>query len=255
MVGPPSLVDLLTAAQRNLLLQAGKETEVARKMLVTAGIDYRFHAELGDPAHEIVRLARAVDCDEVVVGTRGMSALKGLALGSVAYTVVHEAPVPVTVVPNPRISPAADTEHGEQTHRLLLAVDGSNSNDNALAYVCALKDARIPVKVCLLNVQLEVASGNVRRFVSQQTIEDYWRKESETALARAQEALGRAGLSFESAMRVGHPGESIAREAQRRGCARIVMGTRGLGAFANVVVGSTALDVMHRSTLPVTLVK
>ena len=33
------------------------------------------------------------------------------------------------------------------------------------------------------------------------------------------------------------------------------MGTRGLGALANVVVGSTALQVMHLAQIPVTLVK
>lgn len=255
MVGPPSLVDLLTAAQRNLLLRAGKETEVARKMLDVAGIPYRFHAELGDPAQEIVRLARSLECDEVVTGTRGMSALRGLTVGSVAYTVVHEAPVPVTVVPNPRISPSPEHEDGEPAHRILLPVDGSKSNSSAIAYVCALKDARIPVKVCLLNVQLAIASGNVRQFVSQETIDDYWRKESETAMAGAIRSLEKAQVQFESIMRIGHPGECIAREAHRRMCTRIVMGTRGLGAFANVVLGSTALDVMHRSSVPVTLVK
>ncbi len=255
MVGPPSLVDLLTAAQRNLLLRAGKETEVARKMLDVAGIPYRFHAELGDPAKEIVRLAGAVDCHEVVTGTRGMSALEGLTVGSVAYTVVHESPVPVTVVPNPRISPSPERDLTEPVHRILLAVDGSKSNNNAIDYVCALRDASLAVNVCLLNVQLAIDSGNVRRFVSQETIDDYWRKESETALAHASQALQRAGLAFESAMLVGHPAEKIAREAQRRSCTRIVMGTRGLGAFANVVIGSTALDVIHRSSVPVTLVK
>jgi nucleotide-binding universal stress UspA family protein len=33
------------------------------------------------------------------------------------------------------------------------------------------------------------------------------------------------------------------------------MGTRGLGALASVVVGSTALQVVHLSEIPVTLVK
>ena len=255
MVRSPRIADLLTGAQHDLLLQAGEETQASRRMLDAAGIAYRFHSELGDPAQEIIGLIRSLKCDEVVVGSRGMSALDGLALGSVAYKIVHESPVPVTVVPNPHGASELDLEDGEEKHRVLLPVDGSQPAARAVEYVCALRDARVSVAVRLLNVQLAIASGNVRRFVSQETIDDYCRKESETALAGAKSALQAAGLDFESHMMVGHPGETIARQAQQWGCTRIVLGTRGLGALANVVVGSTALQVMHRSEIPVTLVK
>jgi len=52
----------------------------------------------GQAAQEIVRLAaeRGVDC--IVMGTRGMNALGGLLLGSVAQRVVHLASVPVMLV-------------------------------------------------------------------------------------------------------------------------------------------------------------
>jgi nucleotide-binding universal stress UspA family protein len=52
----------------------------------------------GVPAREITRVAdeRGVDC--IVMGTRGMNALGGLLLGSVAQRVVHLATVPVMLV-------------------------------------------------------------------------------------------------------------------------------------------------------------
>lgn len=52
----------------------------------------------GQAAQEIVRLAaeRGVDC--IAMGTRGMNALGGLLLGSVAQRVVHLAAVPVMLV-------------------------------------------------------------------------------------------------------------------------------------------------------------
>ncbi|WP_298828451.1 universal stress protein [uncultured Piscinibacter sp.] len=52
----------------------------------------------GPPAREIARVAaeRGVDC--IVMGTRGMNALGGLLLGSVAQRVVHLATVPVMLV-------------------------------------------------------------------------------------------------------------------------------------------------------------
>jgi nucleotide-binding universal stress UspA family protein len=62
-------------------------------------------------------------------------------------------------------------------------------------------------------------------------------------------------MAFNEHIVVGHAGQTIANHASHWGCTRIVMGTRGLGALANVVVGSTALQVMHLSEIPVTLVK
>src|SRR6185295_19141595 len=249
------ILGLLTAPQNEAILQAGTETEAARRMLDAAGIGYQFHSELGDPVRAILGLIRSQACNEAVVGSRGMSALDGLTLGSVAYKIVHEAPVPVTVVPNPHNANELDLEDGGKVHRILLAADGSKESGHAIDYVCGLRDARVPVQIRLLNVQLPIASGNVRRFISQEDIDNFCRQESESALASAKHALHAAGLDFESHMRVGHPAETIAGEAQLWGCTRIVMGTRGLGALANLVVGSTALQVLHRSEIPVTLVK
>ena len=246
---------LLTSEQQNLLLQSGSETAAARRMLDAAGIAYRFHSEAGNPADRIVELARSQSCDEVVVGSRGMSALDSLALGSVAYKVVHLSPVPVTVVPNPLDTSEPLLDHSDGIHRILLAVDGSEPSARAVEYVCALRDARTPVEVRLLNVQIPIASGNVRRFVSQATIDAYFRAQARQALDAATTALRAAGLAFKEDIQIGHAGEAIVREAVQRGCTRIVMGTRGLGALANVMVGSTALQVLHRSELPVTLVK
>lgn len=249
------IADLLTPQQQDLLLEAGAETAAARRMLDAAGIAYRFHSELGNPAERIVDLIRSQACDEVVMGSRGVSALDSFAFGSVAYKIVHLSPAPVTVVPNPSGASELGLDDGDGVHRILLPVDGSEPAARAVEYVCALRDVRIPVEVQLLNVQIPIASGNVRRFVSQETIDAYCRAEGERALGAAKKALQAAGMTFNEHIVAGHAGQTIASQASHWGCTRIVMGTRGLGALANVVVGSTALRVMHLSEIPVTLVK
>jgi nucleotide-binding universal stress UspA family protein len=54
-------------------------------------------AARGSPAQEIARVA-AENADQIVMGTRGMTPLGGLLLGSVAQRVVHLARVPVLLV-------------------------------------------------------------------------------------------------------------------------------------------------------------
>jgi nucleotide-binding universal stress UspA family protein len=249
------IATLLTPHQQDMVLRAGSDTAAARRILDAAGIAYRFHSEVGDPADHIVALIPFRACDEVIVGSRGMSALDSLMLGSVAYKIVHLAPVPVTVVPNPSGASGLGLGDGDGIHRILLPVDGSEPAARAVDYVCALRDARVAVEVQLLNVQIPIVSGNVRRFVSQEAIDAYCRAEGENALMAAKKALQAAGMAFNEHILIGHAGQTIAKQASQRGCTRIVMGTRGMGAVANVVIGSTALQVMHRSEIPVTLVK
>ena len=238
---------------QDLALRAATQTASARAML--AGVACQVHGELGDPVRRILEQVHAQNCDEVVAGSRGMGALGNLALGSVAYKIVHLSTVPVTVVPNPFGAAALDFEDGEDVHRILLAVDGSEPSARAVEYVCALRQSAVPVHVRLLNVQIFMASSNVRRFISQEAIDAYCQAEGETALAPARKALQAAGLSCDELVVTGHVARTIVKEAMQSGCTRIVMGTRGHGAIANILVGSSALQVIHLSEIPVTLVK
>ena len=64
-----------------------------------AGVEGEAHLIEGSPAQEIVELARRLGVDEIVIGTRGLTGLKHLTLGSVAERTVRLAHCPVTTVP------------------------------------------------------------------------------------------------------------------------------------------------------------
>jgi len=54
-----------------------------------------YHIADGRPAQEIVRAAKRLEADLIIMGSRGRSNLKGLAVGSVSHKVSHIAPCPV----------------------------------------------------------------------------------------------------------------------------------------------------------------
>ncbi|HEY3367667.1 MAG TPA: universal stress protein [Symbiobacteriaceae bacterium] len=54
--------------------------------------------QVGEPAEEIVDLAKCEGYDMVVMGNRGLSQLKELLIGSVSNRVLHLAPCPVLIV-------------------------------------------------------------------------------------------------------------------------------------------------------------
>jgi nucleotide-binding universal stress UspA family protein len=63
------------------------------------------------------------------------------------------------------------------------------------------------------------------------------------------------GLACVPEVRIGAAAEVIVAYAAEQGCDAIVMGTRGMGAVAGVVMGSVAQKVVHLASVPVTLVK
>ena len=71
------------------------ESEAA---LVDAGYHVQAHAEMGEPAEQIVAYAKAIDADLIAMATHGRSGISKLVMGSVAERVLHDSPVPVMLL-------------------------------------------------------------------------------------------------------------------------------------------------------------
>jgi nucleotide-binding universal stress UspA family protein len=78
--------------------ESEKELLAAKQLLDAAGARYEVHAEVGPLAETIVGLSDRLGCDEIVMGTRGRTALADFLMGSTVTRVVHLARVPVLLV-------------------------------------------------------------------------------------------------------------------------------------------------------------
>lgn len=78
---------------------SGQEAlRAARERLDQAGQSYVQHVRVGPLGETIAAYAKEQRCDQIVMGTRGLGALSGMVLGSVATKVIHLADAPVTLV-------------------------------------------------------------------------------------------------------------------------------------------------------------
>ena len=81
------------------LISYGHQTmSSAQVILKEAGIPCHVHTKIGDVAEEIVALADKLKCDTIVMGTRGLGAISGLALGSITRKILHLAHLPVICI-------------------------------------------------------------------------------------------------------------------------------------------------------------
>lgn len=140
--------------------------------------------------------------------------------------------------------------------KILLAVDGSENSARAVAHLIRVAARyREPLEVQLLNVQAPVASGLVRRFLSDAALDGYYRDEAQVALGPAEAALRAAGIPVQAHVAVGQVAETITDYARQHDCEEIVLGNRGLGGVRNALLGSVASQVLHLADRPVLLVK
>lgn len=75
-----------------------KALQAACDLLKQMDIACQFHIIVGDPAEMIVRYAAEKQYDQIVIGPRGLGAMQGLLLGSVASKVMQLSTVPVLLV-------------------------------------------------------------------------------------------------------------------------------------------------------------
>jgi nucleotide-binding universal stress UspA family protein len=68
------------------------------RLVEAAGLKPHAHVGVGDPGETVVAFARRLNCEQIVMGSRGHPSVTELLLGSVARHVLSEAAVPVTLV-------------------------------------------------------------------------------------------------------------------------------------------------------------
>lgn len=137
---------------------------------------------------------------------------------------------------------------------ILVPVDGSKNSDRAVHHAVGLAKAAPGSSLHLLNVQPSVGSlGAV--VASQANVEGCRREEGDKALASALKICAESGVEAVPHIGVGRPGSVIGEFVKRLGCQTVVMGTRGCGGIAGLLLGSVAQDVIAHVDVRVCLVE
>ena len=140
--------------------------------------------------------------------------------------------------------------------KVMLAVDGSSSAARATeTLVKTLGWYREAPHIDLLAVHLPVPRfANMSLVVSEKMIEAYYADECNAMLALSREILDRANAEYAVRTAVGPIAETIIEQAKQRHSDMIYMGTRGMTALSNMVMGSVATRVLHLAHIPVVLI-
>jgi nucleotide-binding universal stress UspA family protein len=140
--------------------------------------------------------------------------------------------------------------------RILVPVDGSDGALRALAFAVKRAKEKAGTSIHLLTVHPPLDThGRNAVYPGDKRMHELVGMHDAHILRGAEKRLRRARIRYSTEAIEGDPAEIIARRAKALKCDSIVMGSRGLGRIASLVIGSVAFKVIHLTPLPVTLVK
>jgi nucleotide-binding universal stress UspA family protein len=238
------------AVERALTELGERQLAPAREVFARTDLDWRAAVRIGQPAAVIVDEAEHEHADLVVMGTRGLTPLRGLLLGSVALRVGQTSRTPVWLMPPQAPCPAAV---GRRL-RLLVAVDGSDEANAAAVWAARTAVQFGEVSIELLSVQppfsalegmLDATAG---RF-------DHWSQRiGQAAIDAARQAMGASPARREAQVRTGATVDAILQRAEEIGADAIVVGPRGLGAVGQALLGSVTSALLQTAQRPIVVV-
>jgi nucleotide-binding universal stress UspA family protein len=135
--------------------------------------------------------------------------------------------------------------------RILVPLEHSDYDDAILAHVCEL--ARLhKSSVVLIHVADGWAARNQQGLVLRESAE--MRDDRDYIEARRND-LEAVGIQAECVLAGGDPGTEIAAAAEREQCDLVAMSTHGHKGVQDLLRGSVANEVRHRTTIPVLMVR
>jgi nucleotide-binding universal stress UspA family protein len=202
---------------------------------------------------EIIREAREMNADLLVLGSHGLSGVKRLVLGSVAESVLRHAPQPVLIVP--AHAPAVP-ESGVPFKRIVCAVDFHAEAYRALRYAFALaqeSDAQLTLLHALEAPAVHVGAEDLA-FELASAREPVMRQARENLDALVPDEA-RAYCTVRAEVVEGRADRAILQLAADVGADLIIMGVRSRDAVDVAVFGSHTQAVVRAAHCPVLTVR
>lgn len=135
--------------------------------------------------------------------------------------------------------------------KILVAVDGSENSRRAAehaAHLASLSSAKVHI---LYVLDYDRTRSDVLLNAGSADLHDDRRKR----MAPIEELFERSGIAFDFVIRHGAPGPTIVNFANEGNFDLVIIGSRGLNSFQEMVLGSVSHKVAKRVVAPVLIVK
>ena len=133
-------------------------------------------------------------------------------------------------------------------------MDGSDNSHRALEAALLLSE-KLGAKVTAIHVIEDIPVLHIQSEKLLREVLDAYKKESQLLLSKCSEIATRKGLSINTKLLQGNVGSTILDFCEKEKYDIIVMGSRGMGNFKELILGSVSSKVVHHSRSPVLVIR
>lgn len=138
--------------------------------------------------------------------------------------------------------------------RILVPVDGSDNSYRAFDAALLLSE-KLGAKATAIHVMEELPVSYVVSEKLLREIADAYKNENQLTLSKCSEIATKKGLTIKTKLLQGNPGSTILDFCEKEKYDIIIMGSRGMGKFKELVLGSVSSKVLHHSSCPVLIIR
>lgn len=200
----------------------------------------------GSPAGALIAAAVDTGADLILTGSHGIGHIRGALLGSVSSQVLAHAPCSVMVFPEDGISDPAS-----RARTIVVGVDGSPSSHEALAVAQTLA-APLAATLVLLHAYDPHIPFAV---ITTEGMRNELRRHGRKLLDVARDTVTAPVDIVEESLVEGHARDELVAACERRTPALLVVGSRGLGGFKELLLGSTSRWTANHAPCPVLIAR
>lgn len=223
----------------------------AERLMQAGPVSWESAVRIGLPAETIVAEAQRQEADLIVMGTRGLSGLRGMLVGSVALRVAQSSSTPVWLMPPNARCPV---ELGRRL-KLLVAVDGSGAADHAARWTRRIAPRFGDCSIDLVCVRPALAPIGAALGMPSKRIRSWTEQLGSAAISSARAAMGDAGPCVTAHIGEGHVVHELCLYAAQTDADAIVVGPRELGALGKATLGSVSSALLQTSNCSVIIVR
>ena len=231
-----------------LLREAERSAQTALGQAVT-GPRTTFHRVLahGPLARTIARQARRVKADLILIGSRGLSDIRGFLLGSISRQVAAIAPCSIFVVKRPI----------QQLRRVTLAVDDSKQSRTAARFLRSNILPESAITTILSSAERPVTDLAIR-YLSKSQIDELEQPVVERAtklVASLRDEFVKDGYAVVTDVQMDHVIDTIIKHVEADHADLLVIGSRDLTKSERLHLGSVSESLLRHAPCSILIVR
>jgi nucleotide-binding universal stress UspA family protein len=138
--------------------------------------------------------------------------------------------------------------------KILVPVDGSDNSYRALEAALVLSE-KLGSNISVINVMEQVPITHIESEKLLSELLEAYKKENQEILSKCSDIASQKGIAIKTVLLQGNPAPVILDYSKKENFDLVIMGSRGMGKFKELIIGSVSSKIVHHSPCAIMIIR